>query len=286
MIANGGAARVSVVVPTRNRQELLVTAVASILQQSLSDLEVWVIDDGSDPPVDLETLMPARDQRVHLVRLDPPMGAAAARNKGVERATAPYLAFLDDDDEWFPDKLQEQLTALSEADDRTGAVFSGYEAWDESGLLYTYIPRVEEDLTIALLKEPVTGPPMVLMRTEMFRALGGFDVSLERYEDWDLWLRLVQARSIKPLPRVDVRIRLHESLSPRDRLRHHLDMYRRVRPYVALRPLPTRIAVHWWHTRRTIVRLLELFVSSLHPGLWKKLRRWKGRTGTKRRPAS
>lgn len=266
--------RVAVIIPTRDRHELLKAAVRSVLVQTFIDLEVWIVDDGSDHPVRVEEVTEVRDARVQLVRLDTPLGAAAARNLGAEKATAPLLAFLDDDDEWLPTKLDDQVRAIT-ADAKTAAVFSGFQAWQGSQLAYTRIPPPQQDLKTTLLKEPLTGPPMVLIRRDVFRELGGFDEKLDRYEDWDLWLRLVQEHEMVPLSRVHVRVRLHDSLSPRRRLHHHVRMYRRLKPYMRRFPWTTRANVRFWHIRRLVARIVQLCVSAVSPRVWTQLQRVK-----------
>ncbi|MCU1313761.1 MAG: glycosyl transferase, group 2 family protein [Acidobacteriaceae bacterium] len=101
---------VSVVIPTRNRPKLLVRAVRSALHQTLTDIEVIVVIDGPDPAT--EAAMGALlDTRVRLERLTQSVGGSEARNIGVRTSRAPWIAFLDDDDEWLPEKLAVQLSA-------------------------------------------------------------------------------------------------------------------------------------------------------------------------------
>jgi len=104
---------VSVVIPTRNRQHLVVRAVWSALQQSFSDLEVVVVVDGPDPET-LGVLRDVQDRRLRWVELAQQSGGSSARNAGVEIAKGRWIAFLDDDDEWFPQKIEKQL-ALANA---------------------------------------------------------------------------------------------------------------------------------------------------------------------------
>jgi glycosyltransferase involved in cell wall biosynthesis len=105
--------RVSVVIPTRNRRDLVVRAVRSALQQSHADLEVVVVIDGPDPET-RSVLCEVRDERFRWVELARQSGGSAARNAGVSLARGEWVAFLDDDDEWFPRKIEKQL-ALANA---------------------------------------------------------------------------------------------------------------------------------------------------------------------------
>ena len=99
---------VSVVVPTHNRSDQLRRAVDSVLQQSHKELEIIIVDDGSNPPADVEQ----RDRRIRLIRTDVCNGAAAARNAGIQAARGEYICFLDDDDCYLPGKLSKQLDYL------------------------------------------------------------------------------------------------------------------------------------------------------------------------------
>lgn len=100
----------SVIIPSYGRPDLLRAALDSVLAQSIDDFEVIIVDDCSPEPVDI-----AANQRVRVVRTAVNSGAAAARNLGVANATGEVLAFLDDDDEWGPDRLRYAVAALERA---------------------------------------------------------------------------------------------------------------------------------------------------------------------------
>jgi glycosyltransferase involved in cell wall biosynthesis len=106
-------ALVSVVIPTRWRPELLLRAVRSVLAQTLRDIEAVVVIDGDDPATKhvLEELI-REDARVRVIALETSVGGSDARNRGVDAASGKWVAFLDDDDEWLPGKLQAQLEAV------------------------------------------------------------------------------------------------------------------------------------------------------------------------------
>src|SRR5207253_11212704 len=90
---------VAAIIPTRDRPSLGPGAVRSALAQPYPTVEVWVTDDGSDPPVELPQDL-AGHRRVHLLRLERPRGSSVARNEAISACSADYLAFLDDDDVW------------------------------------------------------------------------------------------------------------------------------------------------------------------------------------------
>jgi len=127
---------------------------------------------------------------VRTIRHDERQGAARSRNEGIAVARAPWIAFLDDDDLWAPDKLRRQLAAAQ----RVGAgwCWSAYLAVDAAlRPLYMAPAASPQDLARRLLRENLlSGPSGVIARTDLLRDLGGFDPELHGTEDWDLWIRL------------------------------------------------------------------------------------------------
>ncbi|NYF79609.1 glycosyltransferase family 2 protein [Granulicella arctica] len=105
---------VSTVIPTRGRPELLLRAVNSVLAQTLREIEVVIVIDGEDRATELALERLVReDRRVNVVALGSSVGGSDARNRGVDAASGEWIAFLDDDDEWLPGKLQAQLEAVT-----------------------------------------------------------------------------------------------------------------------------------------------------------------------------
>src|SRR3989442_437688 len=100
--------KVSVIIPTYNRAEFLGLALTSVLNQTFQDFEILIIDDNSQDSTQ-EVVTNFGDERIKYIRHDVNKRVAAARNTGVANSNGEYIAFLDDDDEWFPDKLQIQL---------------------------------------------------------------------------------------------------------------------------------------------------------------------------------
>src|SRR5260370_31394882 len=105
---------VSAVIPTRGRPELLLRAVRSVLAQTLREIEAVVVIDGQDPATERVIEMLAReDGRVRVIALATSIGGSAARNRVVHETSGQWIAFLDDDDEWMPGKLEGQLEAVT-----------------------------------------------------------------------------------------------------------------------------------------------------------------------------
>src|SRR4051812_4722733 len=192
-----GAPRVSVIIPTHNRAELVVGAVRSALTQGPVAVEVCVVDDGTEPALALPDDLA---QRVTVVRLDSQRGAGAARNAGLPATSAELVAFLDDDDVWLPGKLARQVAALDD-DAAAIAVACGFELWDGAALVASSLPRNPFDAQ-DLLAHPCLWPSTVVARRAALEAAGGFDESLLRVHDWDLWLRLADLGSVAVVPEV------------------------------------------------------------------------------------
>jgi glycosyltransferase involved in cell wall biosynthesis len=184
----------SVVIPTRDRVGVLMdAALRSALGQRDVEHEVIVVDDASTDgtPDRLDAL---HDDRLSVVRLETRSGVAAARNAGIAAARGRWVAFLDDDDLWSPDKLRRQLDAARERD--ADVVYAGVVSVDRAGSARYRFPLPDpNELPRLLLASSAlpAGGSNVVARTELVRRLGGFDEQLFQLADWDLWIRLAWA---------------------------------------------------------------------------------------------
>lgn len=186
--------RVSVVIPTFNRAGLLVQAVNSALAQTFQNLEVIVADDGSDDGTC--DLLARYDQRVCVVQLDHSGLLGAVRNAALRRARGEYVAFLDSDDVWLPEKLERQVSLL-DRDPAVGLVCSNARVIDENDneMRQLYL-RPEQGASGEVLAELVTVNFVIvssaIARRRLVERAGGFgeDSRLRGIEDYDLWLRL------------------------------------------------------------------------------------------------
>lgn len=187
---------VSVVIPTRDRWPLLSRALASVFAQRGVAYEVVVVDDGSSDRTPVE-LARVAGERTHVIRFDPSRGVAQARNRAIAESAGEWIAFLDDDDLWAPDKLRRQLE--HGLDPGVALVYSGAAVIDEEGFLKRW-NRVaaDEELSSRLLLSNVIGSPSgVVVRADAVRAAGGFDEQLAVLADWDLWLRLFEQGRVR-----------------------------------------------------------------------------------------
>jgi glycosyltransferase involved in cell wall biosynthesis len=201
-------ARVSIVVPTRNRARLLSCTLNSICAQQQVDLEIVVVDDGSTD--DTARVAAAADARVRMIRNPRSLGVSAARNTGIAASRGEWVAFCDDDDLWAPDKLAAQLAAAREA--RAGWVYTGDVSIDSRSRVFAGSPPAPPDEVTRLLRREnplASGGSNVVVRADLLATTGGFDPELRRTEDWDLWLRLLSTGAPAWVSRPLVAYRFH-----------------------------------------------------------------------------
>ncbi len=190
----------SVVIPTYNRAAKVVRAVESVLAQNFADYDVWVIDDGSTDATP-EALAPYLDH-IHYVR-QANGGAARARNRGIQESQGKYVAILDSDDRWYPQKLGACVRAI-QAHPASGLFYSQWEVVDEAGrrLWIDRSRKVKGSAYQALLKGDFLAASSAVIKRECLEATGGFDPLMQPCEDWDLWLRIARKFSIELVPEV------------------------------------------------------------------------------------
>lgn len=190
-------ATVSVVLPTYNRETVVGDAVASVLAQTHGNLDLLVVDGGSTDrtPTVIESIS---DPRVRYLRRDAPEGVSAARNLGVRETDGEFVAFVDSDDRWRPDKLRRQLASLHERGSNCAVAYTPIEkAFGEPRTREGASGWVEE--TVRRMAVP-TYTSTLLVRRRAFEACGGFDEALPCFEDWDLCLRLAANHEFAWIP--------------------------------------------------------------------------------------
>lgn len=216
---------VSAIIATRNRPEWLERAVRSVAEQTYRNVEAVVVDEN-DPESDgrdaTRNVVDRLRDRIAITYLDErtPSWVCRARNEGVDAARGTYVAFLDDDDWWRPEKITRQVAIIEAAGspvnggapDRAAADAS---ARGEIGLVYTGLEVVDADGSVLknriltgavptigdLLRENVIGTPSsVLMPKDLFLDIGGFDPVLPTRHDLDLYIRVAQRKAIAVVP--------------------------------------------------------------------------------------
>ena len=222
-------------IPTHNRRAMLMQAIASVLAQTVTDLEIIVVDDGSDDDT-TSTVESLGDARVVVIRSTTAQGVSDARNRGIAAATGEWIAFLDDDDLWAPGKLERQIGA-ARADARDWA-FSGSVTVDGSLAVIAGCPPPDASVIVAML--PIrncvpAGASNVLVRRSLLSVAGTFDVRLRHLADWDMWIRLAAFGLPAMCSTPDVAYRLHGGNASEDAAAIDHELALMAGRYVALR---------------------------------------------------
>lgn len=218
---------ISVVIPVRNATATLGRAIESVLAQTLPAHEIIVVDDAS---TDGSAAAANTYPMVKNVALGSARGAAAARNAGIQAAQGEWVAFLDADDEWLPEKLRRQAARIEPGQ---SMIFCASEEFGPDGksLGDTFRGRpvcCTADAWKALLKTNFVATPTVMAPRTLLQQLGGFDEKLPLGEDQDMWIRLALSGRLAYVPERLVRVHVQpKSLSafrPSDQSLHTLPM--------------------------------------------------------------
>lgn len=191
---------ISVIITTYKREPALVSrAISSVLKQTYRDIEIIVVDDSPDNYTfreDVKKLVMKyseinEDVEIRYIAHEKNCGACVARNTGLKNANGEYVAYLDDDDEWLPQKLEKQMRTIESTD--AALVYCGYISRDD-GTGEEMEKKVEYHKgnvhDILLYKNFIGSTSLPLIRTECLKAIDGFDSRMQSAQDYDVWLRL------------------------------------------------------------------------------------------------
>lgn len=208
---------VSAVITTHKREPKIVErALKSILNQTYKNIEIIVVDDS---PADYafrslvkKMIEKYKNERVLYIAHESCQGACAARNTGLAHARGEFIGYLDDDDEWLPNKIDKQLSGL--IDDRIAFVYCGSETMiDNKSMIKS--PWIEffkgEIFNQLILRNFVGSTSFPLIRKCCLEAVGGFDVFMESAQDYDVWLRLAERYAVNYVKDILVRYHIHDT---------------------------------------------------------------------------
>ncbi|HOK35557.1 MAG TPA: glycosyltransferase family 2 protein [Candidatus Pacearchaeota archaeon] len=184
--------KISVIIPTYNRKDLLPRALQSVLNQTYKDFELIIVDDGStDNTKEIVEEFQKKDPRIFYLRNEKNNGQAAARNLGIKSAKGEYIAFQDSDDEWLPEKLEKQKKVFERGPEDLGVVYTWFLIQDdeEKKILEIRKNSYKGDVFLAMLNTPFLGLSTLLIKKEVFQKVGLFDESLRACEDADFFIR-------------------------------------------------------------------------------------------------
>lgn len=200
---------VSIIIPTYKRPQMLKRAIDSVLSQTYEAIEAIVVDDN-DPETtarkETEAVLSQvkSDRRVRYIQHTRNMNGSAARNTGIKMAQGDYIAFLDDDDEFMPSKVELQVKRLQELDGSWGACYTHYIRKSNRRYLDRGIERREGVLTTDILEGNlyISAGSNLLVRKEVVDRMGGFNEDFKRRQDLEFLVRLSQVTKIACVPEV------------------------------------------------------------------------------------
>jgi glycosyltransferase involved in cell wall biosynthesis len=217
--ARRNTADVSVVIPTFNRRDYVLGAVNSALGQTTPPREIIVVDDASTDDTEPALTSYIETDSVRYIRLPRNVGPGGARNAGVQAARCQYVAVLDSDDLWLPNKLERQVSILDSRPD-IGLVYGNCLNWDPSKdrqwiRVCNALP--EGDVyRLAIFRRLFVSWITVLVRRTCFDDAGLFDESLRRHEDRDLTIRMTRRYRVAAIQDPVAIVRLHSASTPKD----------------------------------------------------------------------
>jgi len=204
--------KVSIILPVYNAQRYLKKAVDSLLNQTFKDFELLAINDGStDRSLRILTQYASRDSRVRVLNQEN-QGLVSALNRGITESLAPYIARMDADDIAHPERLEKQINYL-ESHPECVALGSWVTFIDDAGLpFFNYQTRTEHK---AILKEILQGNggamihPSLMIRKQALVDLGGYEPNCKHFEDFDLYLKLINHGTFHNIPEYLLQYRRH-----------------------------------------------------------------------------
>ena len=206
--------KVSIIIPTYNRANLLSRAIKSVLNQTFKDFELIIVDDGStDNTKQVVEKFQKEDSRIKYIWQENSGAPARPKNTGIKNAKGNYIAFLDDDDEWLPEKLEKQLK-LFESSSNLGFVGCNILVTNnknkKSSKVYK-MPTYSESIFFEKLFEGnfILTSSCVVIKREVLNKIGLFDENLKFGDDWDLWLRIAKKYKFDFAPEFLIKYYIH-----------------------------------------------------------------------------
>jgi len=189
---------ISVVIPTHNRPDYLKKAIKTVLNQTYKNFEIIVVDDASTTNT-IEVINSFNDNRIIYLKNDKQCGAPKSRNNGIEKAKGDYIAFLDDDDEWEPTKLEKQLKEFD--DDHVGLVVC-YSLDKRFGMTRFSKPKRKVSFADLLKSFNLSSTSSYVARKTAVEKAGYFDVNLPSAQEYDLAIRLSMHYEVRTVTEV------------------------------------------------------------------------------------
>jgi glycosyltransferase involved in cell wall biosynthesis len=206
--------KVSVIIPTYNRAHLIDKAIKSVLNQTYQDYEIIVVDNASTDNTK-EVVKGFNNFKIRYIYYCDNRGSSVARNVGIRASQGEFIALLDSDDEWLPEKLDRQVEVLQNESPEVGVVYSDVLYIDENSKNMNRKlcnPKKEGYIYEDLLGGNCVGTPSALLiKKECFHRFGLFDDLLKYHEDWDMWIRIAKYYRFVFIEVPLVKYRLHSN---------------------------------------------------------------------------
>ena len=190
-------AEVSIIIPTKNRQDLLNRSIKSVINQSYKDWELFIVNDSTE-----EILLNQSDPRIHLVENQLLPGANGARNTGINLSSGNYIAFLDDDDTWNSNKLARQVDIMQSSD--TILSYTGKEIiYQKNSMLkkkYSYYTTFLNPLVTLQIHNYIGTTSSIMIKSAVLKNQVNFDENIHSLQDYDLYLELAKRGDFIGIP--------------------------------------------------------------------------------------
>lgn len=230
--------KVSCIIPSYRRCETVARAIDSVIRQTYENIEVCVVDDNNpndEYSLQLQNLLEryAEDSRVRYIQQKAHINGAAARNAGMDAACGEYIAFLDDDDEWMPTKIEKQIDMLRN-NPNVDIVTTLWEIHKNGNLIRREKKYTADNLQYKILSQEVqVGTPTILVRKDAIVGWGRFDESLLRHQDLQFLIVILEKLKCAIVPEYLVKVHIDSDMnipSAMDLIRIKEEFFRAVQP--------------------------------------------------------
>ncbi len=232
---------VSVIIPTYKRSDFIVRAINSVLNQTYKTLEIIVVDDNNEDDYyrnNTKKILKKFIEKQEIIYLEHKVnkGISAARNTGIKKAKGKFISFLDDDDEFLPNKTIEQLNIFKKSSEKVGLVYGSYiEINSQNNKQRVISPNLKKNVFYKLGINHIGPPSMVMFSKKAIEKIGEFDVNLNHKEDIDYYYRLSEYFEVSYTEEILAKYYIHpggSSKNDKDRLekmlryidKHHIAM--------------------------------------------------------------
>ena len=204
---------VSVILPTYNRARLVSRSINSVLKQTYNNFELIIIDDGSTDNTK-QIINSFNDNRIVYLKHNHNKHASAARNTGIAKSKGELIAFLDDDDQWLPKKLEKQISIIQKLPPKVGLIYCWMDYYNNEKLIHKHRPKLQGSVfPMVLDQQRIGGCPTLLIRKEILINMGGFDITIRRGNDGDLIRRICKKYDVDFVPEVLVKVNVGHGYS-------------------------------------------------------------------------